>query len=125
MHAVKSTLKRKETSTSEGRPHKGTKSRVQREEIKSKGQQQGVCHSCGISGHLRSECRFRNAKCYKCGRVGHIQKACQGRSGAMSTRSNFTYKRKSMHCLEEIDDADNEETGSEEDLYSIHSKTKH
>ncbi len=71
-----------------------------------------MCHSCGISGHLRSECRFRNAKCYNCGKVGHIQIA----SGAMSTRSNFAYKRKSMHCLEEIDDADNEETGSEEDL---------
>ncbi len=49
----------------------------------------------------------------------------QGRSGTTSTGSNFAYKRKPMHCVEEIYDADNEETGSEEDLYSIHSKTKH
>ncbi len=30
-----------------------------------------------------------------------------------------------MYCVEKIGDADNEETGSEGDLYGIHSKTKH
>ena len=30
-----------------------------------------LCASCG-SDHLRSTCKFRNAKCHSCGKLGHI-----------------------------------------------------
>ncbi|XP_049279424.1 uncharacterized protein K02A2.6-like [Anopheles funestus] len=34
------------------------------------------CNGCG-GGHLRSECRFRNAKCNLCSKKGHIAKVCK------------------------------------------------
>ena len=34
------------------------------------------CMSCG-DYHLRSTCRFRNAKCHACGKTGHIRKVCR------------------------------------------------
>ena len=45
---------------------------------KNKGRQgnQSVCGGCGGS-HVRSECRFRNAKCHQCGKTGHIRKVCR------------------------------------------------
>ncbi|VDP95381.1 unnamed protein product [Echinostoma caproni] len=41
------------------------------------------CLSCG-DHHLRSNCRFRNAKCHACGKIGHIRRVCK------QTRCNLT-----------------------------------
>ena len=78
-----------------------------REGSSSKGQQRGLCFSCGQSCHLRSECCFRNAECYKCGKVGHLQKACHSSDRGKFNRSNSFHKKapkKTVHCLEEVAD---------------------
>jgi len=41
-----------------------------------------LCASCG-GNHLRSTCKFRNAKCHSCGKHGHIQKVCRGTAGVV------------------------------------------
>ena len=46
----------------------------------------GRCASCGGS-HLRSTCKFRNAKCRKCHKQGHIQRVCQSSAVVQSTHS--------------------------------------
>ena len=38
------------------------------------------CLSCGKSGHLRSQCKFRNHTCFSCGRSGHISDACKSKA---------------------------------------------
>lgn len=35
------------------------------------------CYACSEFGHLKRNCRFKDAKCLKCGRLGHIQRACR------------------------------------------------
>ncbi|KRY90554.1 Transposon Tf2-9 polyprotein [Trichinella pseudospiralis] len=35
-----------------------------------------ICQSCGGT-HIRSQCRFRNARCRACQKVGHIAKVCR------------------------------------------------
>lgn len=34
------------------------------------------CSSCG-GRHIRSKCRYLNAKCFNCGRIGHISRVCK------------------------------------------------
>ena len=83
---------------------------------------------CGQSGHLRSECRFRNAECYKCGKVGHLQKACHSKPRGKFNHSNSFHKKapkKTVHCLEEVADTGSEETGNQEELFKINSTSRH
>lgn len=35
------------------------------------------CYACNATGHLRADCRHRNAVCRNCNRQGHIPAACQ------------------------------------------------
>ena len=41
-----------------------------------------LCASCG-GNHLRSTCKFRNAKCHNCGKQGHILKVCRAAAGVV------------------------------------------
>lgn len=44
----------------------------------------GPCNGCG-GHHMRSDCRFRDARCNKCNKKGHIAKVCRStRSSAQS-----------------------------------------
>lgn len=36
-----------------------------------------TCLSCGLQGHLRSNCRFYTARCNNCSLMGHIARVCQ------------------------------------------------
>jgi hypothetical protein len=32
-----------------------------------------VCFACGKEGHIKVNCRYRDAKCHKCGKRGHTK----------------------------------------------------
>ena len=44
------------------------------------------CASCG-GNHLRSNCKFRNAKCHSCRKLGHIQKVCRATAGVIQSNT--------------------------------------
>ncbi len=46
--------------------------------------QSNRCYSCG-GYHLRSQCKFRNAKCYRCNKTGHISKVCRSVTAIVQT----------------------------------------
>ena len=41
----------------------------------------------GVSNHVRSTCKFRNAKCHNCGKLGHIQKVCRATAGVVHSNT--------------------------------------
>ena len=44
-----------------------------------------TCYACGEKGHIKADCRKRNAECYNCGERGHISSVCRKpRGGAKS-----------------------------------------
>ncbi|XP_024877337.1 uncharacterized protein LOC112458124 [Temnothorax curvispinosus] len=48
-----------------------------RHQASPQGSGQQLQGSCNGGQHLRSLCRFREAKCYKCDKTGHIAKVCR------------------------------------------------
>ena len=48
-----------------------------------------MCFSCGLTGHLRTNCRFRNAKCNTCHKAGHIAKACRSQQFKSNNNNNI------------------------------------
>lgn len=47
------------------------------------------CWTCGGSGHLKANCRFKNVKCLRCQRPGHMAKVCTGVSPKASRPVNW------------------------------------
>jgi hypothetical protein len=43
-----------------------------------------VCFACGKEGHIKVNCRFRDAECHKCGKRGHTKAVCRSDSGERS-----------------------------------------
>ena len=37
---------------------------------------QGKCYSCSRAGHVKADCRFKNATCRACDKRGHVESAC-------------------------------------------------
>jgi hypothetical protein len=45
-----------------------------------------MCYGCGKAGHIKAECRFRDAECKICGKRGHTKAVCRAQDGAGKTR---------------------------------------
>ena len=43
-----------------------------------------VCFACGKEGHIKVNCKFRDAECHKCGKRGHTKAVCRSDSGERS-----------------------------------------
>lgn len=43
-----------------------------------------VCFACGKEGHIKVNCRFRDAECHKCGKRGHTKAVCRSDPGERS-----------------------------------------
>ena len=35
------------------------------------------CYACGKYDHIRSKCKFRNARCHNCHKLGHLKSVCR------------------------------------------------
>ena len=50
---------------------------------KSKGKGRGAsagsetCTCCGLSGHTKKDCRFKDQECHNCHKVGHLARTCR------------------------------------------------
>lgn len=65
-HAKSSRPTHTKTSTNKGQVHPAETSSYK-------------CFSCGNSGHVRNDCKFRDATCHKCKKKGHISPACKAK----------------------------------------------
>lgn len=54
------------------------------------------CYCCGKRGHVKRECRYRNAGCKECGRSGHLASQCHSRErlGGKPKRSDSKKNKK-------------------------------
>jgi hypothetical protein len=55
-------------------------------ELRGRSSETRTCYGCGKAGHLRAECRFRDAECEICGKRGHTSSMCRAQDGARKTR---------------------------------------
>lgn len=71
--------------------------------------QQDKCASCGVSGHKRIQCKFREATCNGCQKTGHIESACY---------SKRTQTKKRLQLIEQEDEGDAENSPADEQTAS-------
>lgn len=43
-----------------------------------------VCYCCGIRGHVKTNCKYKNYSCKRCFKVGHLQKVCKSKSKSVN-----------------------------------------
>jgi hypothetical protein len=55
-------------------------------EIRGRSSETRTCYGCGKAGHIKADCRFRNAECENCGKRGHTEPVCRAQDGAGKTR---------------------------------------
>lgn len=67
------------------------------------GQSNTRCYRCDNTGHLPTNCRYKDITCHSCGKKGHIKRAC--RSKKKQYQKPRFGNRKSVHALEQ-DDSD-------------------
>ncbi|XP_047027495.1 uncharacterized protein LOC124635608 [Helicoverpa zea] len=48
----------------------------------------GRCSICGLKGHDKDVCRYKNYKCQKCGKEGHLKKVCNKKKQTNRVRVN-------------------------------------
>lgn len=48
----------------------------------------GRCSICGLKGHDKDVCRYKNYKCQKCGKEGHLKKVCNKKNQTNRVRVN-------------------------------------
>ena len=39
--------------------------------------ERGTCFCCGLQGHRKADCQFKDAVCYRCKKVGHLKSVCR------------------------------------------------
>ncbi|KRY64072.1 hypothetical protein T4A_7326, partial [Trichinella pseudospiralis] len=59
-----------------------------------------ICQSCGGT-HIRSQCRFRNARCRACQKVGHIAKVCRSKANR-PRKTNFKHTANSLASVDKL-----------------------
>ncbi|KRY10622.1 LanC-like protein 2 [Trichinella patagoniensis] len=59
-----------------------------------------ICQSCGGT-HIRSQCRFRNARCRACQKVGHIAKVCSSKANRQR-KTNFKHTANSLASVDKL-----------------------
>jgi hypothetical protein len=55
-------------------------------ELRGRSSKTKTCYGCGKAGHIKAECRFRNAECENCGKRGHTELVCRAQDGAGKTK---------------------------------------
>ncbi|KRZ14128.1 Transposon Tf2-8 polyprotein [Trichinella zimbabwensis] len=59
-----------------------------------------ICQSCGGT-HIRSQCRFRNARCRACQKVGHLAKVCRSKANRQR-KKNFKRTANSLASVDNL-----------------------
>ncbi|KRZ91539.1 LanC-like protein 2 [Trichinella sp. T8] len=85
--------------TREVRASDNTSSNVYQLQAKT-AKQATICQSCGGT-HIRSQCRFRNARCRACQKVGHIAKLCRSKANR-PRKTNFKHTANSLASVDKL-----------------------
>ncbi|XP_062560139.1 uncharacterized protein LOC134224667 [Armigeres subalbatus] len=72
---------------------------VRRSQPERDGTKIAECYACGRKGHLKPDCRFKNATCRNCRKKGHLQVVC-------NVKTKHYVKEAAPSDVEEGDDGD-------------------
>ena len=96
MHASKGDASKKDSS--KGGSGKG-----------SSGSKAGECYRCGKTGHLASQCKYKDAECHQCGKIGHLKQVCHNKSkGKGPKKESSGNPSQPVRRVQDEDDLDEE-----------------
>ena len=74
--AVAETHKKRSSGSSKG-AGEGTGKGSGKDKGKGKSRASETCMCCGMEGHKKADCKFKNAACSNCGKIGHLRAVCR------------------------------------------------